>query len=105
MCFYAKAKQYSALMDCDSTTYPIVYFQSDTTGEKHMKSFYTPNKKNNLHHIQVFGVVEQTKRHEIDEKNALFKKLKSFFSQDEFSKAQVVGTIHEFLLNFEHKKG
>ena len=30
----AEAKQYASAMSYDSATYPVVYFKSDTTGEK-----------------------------------------------------------------------
>lgn len=36
----AEAKEYASSMDYDSKTYPVVYFMSDTTGEKAYEEFY-----------------------------------------------------------------
>ena len=100
----AEAKQYSAQMSYDSTTYPVVYFKSDTTGEKAYEEFYVPGEKIDMQRFQALGVVEQTKRHEMDEVNSFFKKLEAIFAQEDFSKAQVVEAIKEFIPNFEHEE-
>jgi FlaA1/EpsC-like NDP-sugar epimerase len=98
----ADAKQYASAMDYDSEIYPVVYFKSDTTGEKAYEEFYVPGEKVDLQRFQALGVVEQTARHEMSEVNAFFDKLEAIFHKDEFTKAQVVEAIKEFIPNFEH---
>ena len=39
----ADAKHFAAEMGYDSDTYPVVYFKSDTTGEKAYEEFYVPD--------------------------------------------------------------
>jgi len=48
--------------------------------------------------------VEQTTRHDMDEVNGFFGKLETLFANHDFTKAQVVEAIKEFIPNFEHEE-
>ena len=100
----AEAKQYAAKMNYDSETYPVVYFKSDTTGEKAYEEFYVPGEKIDMQRFQALGVVEQATRHTMDEVDTFFTKLEDIFTHDDFTKAQVVDAIREFIPNFEHEE-
>ena len=100
----AEAKQYAAKMGYDSDTYPVVYFKSDTTGEKAYEEFYVPGEKIDMQRFMALGVVEQTTRHDMEEVNGFFTKLESLFANPDFTKAQVVEAIKEFIPNFEHEE-
>lgn len=84
--------------------YPVVYFGSDTTGEKAYEEFYVPGEKIDMQRFQALGVVEQTTRHEMNEVNGFFDKLEGIFAKVDFTKAQVVEAIKEFIPNFEHEE-
>ena len=84
--------------------YPTVYFTSDTTGEKAYEEFYVPGEKIDIQRFKALGVVEQTTRHDMDEVNGFFSKLESLFANPDFTKAQVVEAIKEFIPNFEHEE-
>jgi len=100
----AEAKQYAARMDYDNDTYPVVYFKSDTTGEKAYEEFYVPGEKINMDRFKALGVVEETTRRPMPEVNAFFDKLEAIFHRGDFTKAQVVEAIKEFIPNFEHEE-
>lgn len=100
----AEAKRYAADMSYEGTTYPVVYFKSDTTGEKAYEEFYVPGEKIDMNRFSALGVVEQTKRHDMDEVNSFFYILESIFEKDNFTKAQVVDAIKDFIPNFEHEE-
>ena len=84
--------------------YPTVYFGSDTTGEKSYEEFYVPGEKIDMQRFQALGVVEQTTRHDMDEVNTFFESLEAIFHKEDFTKAQVVEAIKEFIPNFEHEE-
>ena len=84
--------------------YPTVYFKSDTTGEKAYEEFYVPGEKIDMQRFKALGVVEQTTRHEMSEVNGFFEKLEDIFAKEDFTKAQVVEAIKEFIPNFEHEE-
>ena len=98
------AKHFASMMDYDSKTYPVVYFKSDTTGEKAYEEFYVPGEKVDMYRFQALGVVEQSTRHEMSEINAFFDKLETIFQKDDFTKAQIVEAIKEFIPNFKHEE-
>ena len=87
-----------------SVKYPTIYFTSDTTGEKAYEEFYVPGEKIDMQRFQALGVVEQTTRHEMAEVNGFFEKLEGIFAKEDFTKAQVVEAIKEFIPNFEHEE-
>ncbi len=99
-----EAKKYASQMSYESENYPVVYFKSDTTGEKAYEEFYVPSEKINLDRFQALGVVEQTTRRPMNEVNDFFDKLESIFHKDDFTKTQVVKAIKEFIPNFEHEE-
>lgn len=57
-----------------------------------------------MQRFKALGVVEQTVRHEMEEVNDFFDKLEGIFANDDFTKAQVVEAIKEFLPNFQHEE-
>ncbi len=100
----AEAKSYANKMDYESVTYPVVYFKSDTTGEKAYEEFYVPGEKIDMQRFQSLGVVEQTTRHDMTEVNAFFDSLEGIFAKDDFTKAEVVDVIKVFIPNFNHEE-
>ena len=106
----AEAKQKAAVLPAligegtGERLYPTVYFTSDTTGEKAYEEFYVPGEKIDMERFKALGVVEQTSRHNMTEVNAFFHSLESLFAKDDFTKADVVEAIKEFIPNFEHEE-
>lgn len=98
-----EAKCYACRMSYDSDTYPVVYFKSDTTGEKAYEEFYIPGEKINMERFKAMGVIEETTRRPMDEVNLFFYKLEALF-QGDFSKEEVVDAIKEFVPNFVHEE-
>ena len=96
--------RYAKNLELETPKYPVVYFDSDTTGEKAYEEFYVPGEKIDMQRFQSLGVVEQTTRHSIDEVNVFFHKLEAIFTKDDYTKAQVVEAIKEFIPNFEHEE-
>lgn len=99
-----EAKKFAAEMSYESEDYPVVYFKSDTTGEKAYEEFYVPGEKINMERFTALGVVEQTTRRNMEEVNAFFTDLESLFAKDDFTKAEVVQSIKKFIPNFEHEE-
>ena len=99
-----EAKLYATQMPYDTNDYPVVYFKSDTTGEKAYEEFYVPGEKIDMNRFQALGVVEHTLRHSLTEVCMFFDKLEAIFSKENFTKAEVVEAIKEFIPNFEHEE-
>ena len=63
-----------------------------------------PGEKIDMVRFKALGVVEQTTRHSMPEVNSFFEKLEGIFEKLDFTKAQVVDAIKEFIPNFEHEE-
>ncbi len=98
------AKDFADKMSYDSDKYPVVYFKSDTTGEKAYEEFYVPGEKINMQRFKALGVVEKTTRREMTEINTFFTELEDIFAAEDFTKAQVVEAIKKFIPNFQHEE-
>lgn len=99
-----EAKHYAAHMSYESTTYPVVYFKSDTTGEKAYEEFYVPGEKLDMNRFASLGVVCKSTSRSISEVNDFFIELESIFAKEDFTKAQVVDAIKKFMPNFDHEE-
>lgn len=97
-----EAKRFAAEMPEDSTIYPVVYFTSDTTGEKDYEEFYIPGEKLNMNRFSSLGVIEEVDKRPITDLDEFFDELDSLFAQPDFDKAEIVAAIKRFIPNFEH---
>lgn len=98
------AKKYAAEMPFDNPDYPVVYFKSDTTGEKAYEEFYVSGEKINMERFINLGVIEEVAHRPMSEIEVFFDELKSIFNQKEFTKEDIIKTIKEFIPNFEHEE-
>lgn len=99
-----EAKSYAAEMPFNIKEYPVVYFKSDTTGEKSFEEFYVPGEKVNMQRFQSLGVIEEVKKRPMSEIDAFFDKLEGIFAKSDFTKDEVVTAIKSFIPNFEHEE-
>ena len=99
-----EAKRYAAQMSYESDTYPVVYFKSDTTGEKVYEEFYVPGEKIDMERFISLGVVCESTRRPMNEVNDFFLELEGIFKKEDFTKAEVVESIKRFIPNFEHEE-
>ena len=99
-----EAKKFAADMPYESKTYPVVYFKSDTTGEKAYEEFYVPGEKLNMQRFNSLGVIEEVKKRPLGEIEKFFDEIESIFAREDFTKSEVVNAIKRFIPNFEHEE-
>lgn len=98
-----EAKEY-AKKNLPGDTYPVVFFNSDTTGEKGYEEFVVEGEISDLDRFESLGVITDTTHRDMDEINNLITNLESTFRNQSFTKAQIVSILKEFLPNFEHEE-
>ena len=99
-----EAKKYAAEMPYDSKDYPVVYFKSDTTGEKPYEEFYVPGEQINMNRFCGLGVIEERKARPMEEIESFFCHIEDIFHETNFTKEEVVNAIKKFIPNFEHEE-
>ena len=85
-------------------SWPVVYTGSDTTGEKAYEEFYVEGEDLNMTRFKSLGVIERSPRHTMLEVGKLFADFKGIFAKDDFTKAEVVEAIRQFIPTFEHEE-
>jgi hypothetical protein len=91
-------------MPYDNKDYPVVYFKSDTTGEKPYEEFYVPGEQINMNRFLSLGVIEERKTRSMVDVEAFFNHIEEIFHEPSFTKEDVVKAIKEFIPNFEHEE-
>ena len=99
-----EAKKFASEMPFDSKEYPVVYFGSDTTGEKAYEEFYVPGEKLDMNRFKSLGVIEEVKKRPMEEIDRFFVEMEDIFAQPSFTKEDVVCAIKRFIPNFEHEE-
>ncbi len=97
-----EARQKALLLKENSTSYPIYFFGSDTSGEKAFEEFFTINEKLDLNRFINLGVIKNSKKRSVQEIDTIFDKLHKLFESNQITKASIVEILKQYLLNFEH---
>lgn len=99
-----EAKKFASDMTFDNKDYPVVYFKSDTTGEKAYEEFYVSGEKINMDRFCSLGVIEEVVKRPMTEIDAFFTEMENIFAEPDFTKEEVVMAIKRFIPNFEHEE-
>ena len=99
-----EAKDFAAHMPEDTKRWPVVYFLSDTTGEKDFEEFVVEGEEADMDTFRSLGVVVNLRRKSLAEVESFLAKLQATFADPSFTKADVVGVLKGFVPNFEHEE-
>ncbi len=97
-----EAKQKALMLNQNSKSYPIYFFNSDTSGEKSFEEFYTEKETLDMDSFANLGVIKNSKKRDIKEIDKIFSQLNLLFDSKEISKESIVHILKEYLPNFEH---
>lgn len=98
------AKKFANEMPFGSKKYPVVYFKSDTTGEKAYEEFFVQGEKIDMNRFKSLGVIEEVKKRPMEEIDGFFAEMEQIFAKADFTKEEVVIAIKKFIPNFEHEE-
>ncbi len=84
------------------SSYPIYFFDSDTSGEKPYEEFYTDNEIRDMNFFINLGVVKNSKKRKILEIDDICEHLRVLFASDEVTKSRIVDLLEQYLPNFSH---
>lgn len=99
-----EAKQVANEISYDSNKYPVVYFNSDTTGEKAYEEFFVPGEKLDMNRFQGIGIIEESEHRTMVDVEYFFAEMEAIFANPSFTKEEVIEAIKRFIPNFEHEE-
>lgn len=97
-----EAKEKASLLNDKSTTYPVYFFNSNTSGEKEYEEFYTGEEKLDMNSFQALGKIINTS---FPEKKEIIKNIqiiKNIVNSENVKKKDVVDVIKSLLPGFDH---
>ena len=87
----------------DSTTYPVYFFESETSGEKLYEEFYTDDEHVITDRFTALGIIKDASRRSATELNGILQKIRELFETDT-DKAGIVQLLKILLPNFQHNE-
>ncbi len=99
-----EAKKFANNMSYDTKQYPVVYFKSDTTGEKAYEEFYVSGEKLDMNRFKGIGIIEESEHRPMADIDTFFAEMEDIFANPSFTKEEVVESIKRFIPNFEHEE-
>ena len=97
-----EARRKAALLTPDSTTWPVYYFESDTSGEKSFEEFYTDTETVDLQRFEALGVVKASAVHDVAGIRSIIDDLHALFAQPELPKKAIVDVLVQLVPTFHH---
>jgi len=83
-------------------SWPVYFFDSDTSGEKAFEEFHTASEELDLERFVHLGVVKNARRRPLTEIDAIFTELRRLFDAPSATKEDVVRVLGSYLPNFAH---
>lgn len=98
----AEARQKAANLKKNIKTWPVFFFNSDTSGEKPYEEFFTEQETLDLGRFKALGVVKDMPRKPMAEIEKTVGELRQYFNHTDADKAGIVQLLERYLGNFDH---
>ncbi|TAL41802.1 MAG: NAD-dependent epimerase/dehydratase family protein [Salinibacterium sp.] len=98
----AEAREKAAGRSAGDTTWPVYYFESDTSGEKSFEEFHTDTEVVDLESLKTVGIVKGETHHDIAAIREICADLRALFEQPELAKESIVEALTGLVPTFQH---
>ena len=97
-----EAREKALRLKADSKSYPVYFFDTDTSGEKLYEEFYTSTDELDMQKYSSLGVIKNAKKESISKINERIDGLKNLLKSDNYEKADIVKMLTAYIPDFEH---
>jgi len=97
-----EAKDKATLLNEDSEAYPVLYFKTNTSGEKLFEEFYAQKDEVDLETYSSLGVIKNGIKRKPEEIDKMIYQLKALMDSGKADKSEIVGLISEMIPDFSH---
>jgi len=96
------ARAFAEDRDTRGVRYPVLFFPTNTSGEKLYEEFFTGNDKLDKDTYQSLGVIKNAVKKPIEIIQETIDSLKSILNQENYNKADIVSALSTHLPDFQH---
>jgi len=86
----------------DSSSYPVYFFKTDTSGEKLYEEFYTSDDEINLDKFESIGVIKNSYKPNYLEVESVVNQISELFSRESYNKEDIINVMNNLLPSFSH---
>jgi hypothetical protein len=97
-----EAKIAAANRNRQSSSYPVLYFKSDTTGEKPFEEFYSKIDNPDFNSFKSLGVVKNTCKITVSQVEQQLEELNSLIESTETTKTDLIAFFQQCVPEFHH---
>jgi hypothetical protein len=97
-----EARQKALQLNEASDTYPVYFFNSDTSGEKPYEEFYTGEEELDTGTFASLGVIKNAPRKPLTDMQQVLNELQNLFDSGNLTKAAIVAALQQYLPGFGH---
>ena len=97
-----EARQKAATREPADRSWPVYYFESDTSGEKSFEEFYTDTEVVDESRFEALGVVKATTQLDVAGIRSLVADLTAIFERAQLDKADIIDVLTRLVPSFHH---
>lgn len=97
-----EARRKALELNESSKTYPVYFFETDTSGEKPFEEFFTEREVIDNERFINLGVIKNSVKRDLSEIDGIFERLQALFASERVTKAAIVDILKTWLPDFEH---
>lgn len=97
-----EAREKALALTANSKSYPVYFFDTDTSGEKLYEEFYTSTDVLEMSKYSSLGVIKNAKKESIQMINERIHALKDLLKTDSYEKSDIVNLLTQYIPDFEH---
>jgi len=86
----------------NSKSYPVYFFETDTSGEKPYEEFYTDKEITDNDKYINLGIIKNSLKRDFREIDEILERLSKLFDSDNVTKAEIVEILKRWLPDFDH---
>lgn len=98
----SEAKQKAANLEPGQNTYPVYFFETNTSGEKPFEEFFTSDEQVDNDQFTALGVIKNAPKRPIEDFATVFGELELLFSKKDVDKAAIVKMLEGLVKGFHH---
>ena len=97
-----EAREKSLRWKIGNPSYPVYFFNSETSGEKQFEEFYSKNDSVDLGNFKSLGIIKNSENPSKESVKELIQSFEVLFKSDRVNKNKIIVLLNKYLSDFNH---